>query len=61
MNDSIYISSDDETPATKKAKEEDEIRNGYNIWKAPRGGHWLSIALVNSSTKARICTTAFVV
>ena len=38
MNDSIYISSDDETPPTKKAKE-DDIRNDYNIWKAPVNGH----------------------
>ena len=31
MNDSIYIPSDDKSLPTKKAKEEDEIRNYYNI------------------------------
>ena len=38
MNDSIYISSDDKNPPTKKAKEEDEIRNDY-IWKSPGDGY----------------------
>ena len=36
LNDSIYISSSAETPPTKKKlKEEDDIRNDYNIWKTP--------------------------
>lgn len=36
MNDSIYILSEDETPPTT---EEDDIRNDYNIWKAPEDSH----------------------
>ena len=42
MNGSIYISSvfiHDETPPTEKAKEKDDFRNYYNIWKAPGNGH----------------------
>ena len=31
MNESVYKPSDDKSSPTKKAKEEDEIRNYYNI------------------------------
>ena len=36
MNDSIYILSEDETPPTTEG---DDIRNDYNIWKAPEDSH----------------------
>ena len=36
MNDSIYILPEEETPPTT---EEDDIRNDYNIWKAPEDSH----------------------
>lgn len=39
MNESVYKPSDDKSSPTKKAKEEDEIRNYYNIQKAPRVNH----------------------